>query len=76
MSGKGEPLAKIALPPVAAWAWVAVHSDLEVGLERGKMIGGVSLSFIACNTSSENNPPHAERPKKDKICKTNQSLIV
>ena len=28
MSGKGEPLAKMALPPVAAWAWAAVHSDL------------------------------------------------
>ena len=52
MSGKGDPLAKMALPPVAFWAAAAVHSDLEVGLERGKMIGGVSLSFIACNTSS------------------------
>ena len=30
ISGKGEPLAKMALPPVAVWAWVAVHSDLEV----------------------------------------------
>ena len=28
-SGKGDPLAKIALPPVAAWACSAVHSDLE-----------------------------------------------
>ena len=28
MSGKGEPLAKMALSPVAAWAWAAVHSDL------------------------------------------------
>ena len=34
MSGKGEPLAKIALPPVAAWAWAAVHSDLS----RGQLI--------------------------------------
>ena len=29
MSGKGEPLAKMARPPVAAWAWAAVHSDLR-----------------------------------------------
>ena len=29
MSGKGEPLAKIARPPVAAWACSAVHSDLD-----------------------------------------------
>ena len=29
MSGKGEPLAKMARPPVAAWACSAVHSDLD-----------------------------------------------
>ena len=41
-SGKGEPLAKMARPPVAAWACSAVHSDREVGLESGKMMGAVS----------------------------------
>ena len=30
MSGKGEPLAKMARPPVAAWACSAVHSDLDI----------------------------------------------
>ena len=41
-SGKGEPLAKMARPPVAAWACSAVHSDREVGLDSGKMMGAVS----------------------------------
>ena len=35
---------------------------LEVGLESGKMIGGVSLSFMALRTSSLNRPPQADRP--------------
>jgi hypothetical protein len=82
-SGKGDPLAKIARPPVAACAWAAVHSDLrqetvyiigwavdshqhlEVGFDKGKMMGGVSLSFIASSTSLLNRPPHAERPEKE-----------
>ena len=33
MSGKGEPLAKMARPPVAAWACSAVHSDLDTARE-------------------------------------------
>ena len=41
-SGKGEPLAKMARPPVAAWACSAVHSDREVGFESGKTMGAVS----------------------------------
>ena len=68
----------MARPPVAAWAWAAVHSDLthsaiktgvtgdnpnlEVGFESGKMMGGVSLSFMALRTSSLNRPPHADKP--------------
>ena len=68
MSGNGEPLAKMALPPVAFWAAAAVHSDLEVGLDRGKMMGGVSLSFMACKTSSENKPPQADRPASINLC--------
>ena len=80
MSGKGEPLAKMARPPVAAWAWAAVHSDLrprcqniviqrhltdlEVGFESGKIIGGVSLSFMALRTSSLNRPPQADKPMR------------
>ena len=62
MSGKGDPLAKMALPPVAFCAAAAVHSDLEVGLDSGKMMGGVSLSFMARRTSSENKPPQADKP--------------
>ena len=41
-SGKGDPEAKIARPPVHFWACSAEHSALEVGLDRGKMIGGLS----------------------------------
>ena len=36
--------------------------DLEVGFESGKMMGGVSLEFMAASTSSENRPPHADSP--------------
>ena len=39
-----------------------MRTDLEVGLERGKMMGGVSLSFMALRTSSLKRPPHADRP--------------
>ena len=39
-------------------------TDLDVGLERGKIIGGASFSFIAFNTSSLKSPPQAERPVK------------
>ena len=41
-SENGEPEAKIALPPVHLCACSAVHSALEVGLESGKIIGGLS----------------------------------
>ena len=41
-SGKGEPEANIARPPVHLWACSAVHSALEVGLDNGKIMGGVS----------------------------------
>ena len=64
MSGKGEPLAKMARPLVAAWASAAVHSDLEVGLDRGKMMGGLSFSFMAFRMSSVKRPPQAERPEQ------------
>ena len=40
-------------------------TDLEVGFESGKMIGGVSLSFIAFSTSSLNRPPHADKPEQE-----------
>jgi hypothetical protein len=35
------PEAKMALPPVQRWAASAEHSALEVGFERGKIIGGL-----------------------------------
>ena len=41
-SGNGDPDAKIALPLVHLWACSAVHSALEVGLDNGKIIGGLS----------------------------------
>ncbi len=47
------PDAKIARPPVQRCAISAEHSDLEVGLESGKMIGGLGDWFIAVKTSSE-----------------------
>merc|ERR1719430_1244714 len=61
-SSKPVPLAKMQRPPVASWASCAVHSDLEVGFERGKMIGGASFWFIAESTSLVKRPPTAERP--------------
>merc|ERR1719187_1717933 len=63
-SENGEPLAKIAVPPVAAWASSAVHSDREVGLERGKMMGLGSFSFMAVMTSWVKSPPQADRPTR------------
>ena len=63
MSWKGDPLAKMARPLVAAWASAAVHSDLEVGLERGKITGGLSFSFMAFRMSSVKRPPQADRPE-------------
>ena len=41
---------------------MTIMTDLEVGFESGKMIGGVSLSFMALRTSSLNRPPHADKP--------------
>ena len=38
----GKPEAKIARPFVHFWAISAVHSDLEVGLDNGKIMGGES----------------------------------
>ena len=40
-----------------------VQLYLEVGLERGKMTGGLSDWFIAVSTSSVNRPPTPDRPK-------------
>ena len=45
-SENGEPEAKIALPPVHFCACSAVHSALEVGLESGKIIGGLSWNDV------------------------------
>lgn len=38
----GEPEAKMARPPVHFCACSAVHSALEVGLDNGKIMGGLS----------------------------------
>jgi len=53
-SANGEPLANIHLPFVSENAFSAVHSDLEVGLESGKIIGRGCLP-ISLITSSVNN---------------------
>ena len=52
------PEAKIARPPVHLWAISAVHSDLDVGFESGKMIGGLGDWFMAVRTSSERKFGH------------------
>ena len=44
------------------WAWMAVHSDRDVGFESGKMMGWSVLLFISLRISSLNRPPHADRP--------------
>ena len=41
-SWNGEPDANMALPLVHLWACSAVHSAFEVGLDKGKIIGGLS----------------------------------
>ena len=41
-----------------------MHSDLEVGLDRGNMIGGLEFSFMAFRISSVKRPPQADRPEE------------
>src|ERR1700745_3232218 len=48
--GNGLPLAKIARPFDQVYASSAVHSDRDVGLEYGKMIGRSLISEIASIT--------------------------
>ena len=61
-SSKGDPDAKMARPPVHLWAVSAEHSDLEVGLDSGKMTGGLSDWFNSVNTSSLKMPPQPLKP--------------
>ena len=48
--------------PVAICACSAEHSDLEVGLESGKIMGCGSWSAMVFSISSLNNPPQADKP--------------
>src|ERR1700741_4563563 len=48
--GNGLPLAKIARPFDQVYASSAVHSDRDVGLEYGKMIGRSLISEMASMT--------------------------
>mmetsp|Transcript_538 Transcript_538/g.2192 ORF Transcript_538/g.2192 Transcript_538/m.2192 type:complete len:214 (+) Transcript_538:122-763(+) len=53
----GDPLAKTTLPSLQAMACSNVHSDFDVGLLSGKMIGRSFRAHIALTTSSVNAPP-------------------
>merc|ERR1740128_303952 len=58
-SSNGDPLANMARPPEAAWAASAEHSALEVGLERGKMMGWSLISAMASSISVLKRPLQA-----------------
>src|SRR5258705_10580021 len=61
---KGEPVATSARPLVQLIKSSAVASDLEVGLERGRMIGRGVLRAISRTIGSVNAPPADERPMR------------
>lgn len=62
--GKGEPDAKRHLPLVCLLASSKVHSDLLLGLERGKIIGRSLSSAIRCKSCGVKAPPMVDRPIK------------
>lgn len=63
-SGKGLPLEKMALPSVNSMASWWVHSDLEVGFDKGIMMGLYSNLFISLMMSSVKRPPLPDNPIK------------
>lgn len=48
MGSKGDPEAKRTRPLVQLYAYSNVHSDFDVGLDRGKMIGLSQYLHISC----------------------------
>jgi hypothetical protein len=49
--------AGVSHPLVQVYAWLAVHSALEVGLLRAKMRGLEFSLAISSQTALENDPP-------------------
>ena len=45
-------------------------------MDSGKIIGGVSLSFMAFRTSSENKPPQADRPASEESENIKSYLVL
>lgn len=60
--GNGDPDANRQRPSVWRTASSKVHSDLEDGLERGKMMGRSFNLAIFVRMSLLNAPPIVERP--------------
>ena len=66
MFSKGDPDPKTAVKLVYFITSSILDSDLEVGLERGNIIG-LKLSYLSAihyNTSGVNSPPWALSPIK------------
>src|ERR1700752_4222898 len=61
---KGEPVATSARPLVQLIKSSAVASDLEVGLERGKIIGRGVLRAISRTIDSVKAPLVDEKPRR------------
>ena len=59
---EGEPQANSTRPSDQRYAWVAVHSDLEVGFESANTIGRLLSAAIVRTTSSVKAPPTAATP--------------
>ena len=62
IGGNGDPDAKSTRPSVASKASWKVHSDLEVGFERGKMIGRGLFTIILRIISAVKAPLMVETP--------------
>src|SRR5262244_843299 len=61
---KGEPVATRARPSDHRMRSLAVASDFEVGLERGKMIGRSTLRAISRTIDSLKAPRAVDRPMR------------
>mmetsp|Transcript_14074 Transcript_14074/g.38037 ORF Transcript_14074/g.38037 Transcript_14074/m.38037 type:complete len:209 (-) Transcript_14074:1137-1763(-) len=62
MGSKGEPEANSTRPSVCLKASSKVHSDLVVGLDRGKMMGRWLMAAISRRTSSLKLPAMVDTP--------------
>src|SRR5262249_43914647 len=61
---KSEPVATKTRASVQRIKSSAFASELDVGLERGKMVGRGTLCAISRTTASVNAPPAVERPMR------------